>query len=127
MTIKFDNTAIQEAEDEYKQLNLTAEQKMMVESLVRMLGTRIPMRHLAMKGFAWRTIQKWQMDNHITIAEIPGLPPMKRLAAVKNMVEEGKKTYLRLLRSPEMEHVIIEAFDEAFKQYQEMAAQAGRK
>ncbi|MHA2297195.1 MAG: hypothetical protein ACXAEU_13220 [Candidatus Hodarchaeales archaeon] len=124
--MKFNDYAMREAEEEYKRLKLTPVQRGMVESLVQMLGTRIPMRHMAMKGFAWRTIQKWQVENHKTADQIPSLPPNERLKAVKDMVEDGKKTYLQILHSPELEYVIIDAFDNAFKQYQKLAAASGR-
>ena len=67
--IQFKPKSIEEAENDYKKLHLTAEQKQIVTSLAHLLNQYLPIPERAIKGFLWGVLKDYQVKYHYNLGE----------------------------------------------------------
>ena len=72
---------------------------------------------MAMKGFSWRAISKWQVENKKGINEIANEPPASKMKAVLQIMENLEGELTRILLKEEDSSKIKAATAEAFEFY----------
>ncbi|MHA2294548.1 MAG: hypothetical protein ACXAEU_20675 [Candidatus Hodarchaeales archaeon] len=117
MVLKWDNQIVYEAEEEYNRLQIDPAQKQIVESMAGLLCQYVPLRKLAMKGFAWRAIIKWQQDNHRALRDLMTIDAEKRIIAAKQIFVILENFLKAVLHNKEKESVVEEAMVKAFDFY----------
>jgi len=72
---------------------------------------------LAARGVVWLAMREWQISYKKTIAEIRDLPIPKRLKAVKEIFNIGKRMLKTMLNEPkdQNEMLVDIAYEKAFK------------
>ena len=113
MELKFDKTKVKEAEEEYLKLKLDPAQRGMVETMAQGMKAFVPVSEIAIKGFTWQVMTKWQRDNEMTLAGLHSLPLEERIEATKEMIGISKKIYVRLLwnATPQQKKMLEMGFD----------------
>ncbi len=111
MSIKFDSSAIEKEERNFRQLSLTKDQRNIVEALAEGLIQKIEISKLAAMGFMWRAVREWQVTNSMTLAQLEVSPPKERMLAVRQMSEIVKGYLINVLRNSEDENTVRRAAD----------------
>ena len=118
--MEFEAASIMQAEEEYKNLSVSEDQKEKVDAFARVLNQFIPISERALKGFLWRASQEYQVKHHVKLAE--GKEQMnptlvQRLQVVTEMFSILKKDLTRILVSKEQEPLLDEAINKATEYY----------
>ncbi len=120
ITLKFDLKKVQEAEDEYKKLTITPEQRQLIEQIAQMMQNLLPLSVMAIKGNTWYSIKEWQVNNKMKITEIAQINPHDRLKKAKELFLLGKERTCSMLANPEeQKHLIEEAYQKAWNIYEQ--------
>ena len=122
MVLTWNERVVNEAEEEYSRLQVAPAQTQIVVLMADLLCSFIPLKKLAMKGFAWRAIIKWQKDNHRPLTDLETIPPAQRLSAAKDIFANLEASLKAVLHNKERESIISEAMSKAMKFYKENAA-----
>lgn len=117
--INFDKEALKHTEEDYENIDCTANQSKLIEEISIFLCLIIKIPESAIRGIVWNALRDWQLKNNKTIAKIAEMPIGKRLNAVKEIFYIGRKILKRMLKDPKAKsEIIIDiAFERAFKFY----------
>ena len=115
--LKFKSSSIQEAEDYYKTLHTSADQRKRMEGLSKFLSQYLSIPERAIKGFFWRVATTYQMQRHMASSEADNLTPAERLEGLKDILSLLKKELTKILVSPDQEPLLEEAFKNMLKDY----------
>jgi hypothetical protein len=74
---------------------------------------------MAMKGFAWRAIIKWQKKNSRPVSDVAAMDAEKRISTVKYIFDELEASLKAVLHNKERESVITEGLANAFTFYKD--------
>ncbi len=77
-SMRFTDKGIEDAERDFSQLDILPIHRKMIEEVADVLLVYIDISRLALMGFAWRAIRKWQVDNQMTTVEITKEPLSRR-------------------------------------------------
>ena len=97
-SIKFNESAIQQAEKDYSKLTLTPEIKRDVEAFAIIFGRYIPMSELALRGFIHLALRDFQMQTHVDIRQVFAMTPSERdkyTEIVENLIYEKMSKVLQ--------------------------------
>lgn len=124
-TLIFKLSSIEKAEEEYKKLNITAEQHGRLNSFVKIIAQYIPLPERALRGFMWRAIREDQVERHVDLAEEARIADQRevdletRIAGIENILSRLKNNLTRLLVHSEQEPLLDKAFDKVIDFYKE--------
>ncbi|MFX1503281.1 MAG: hypothetical protein ACFFDH_20130 [Promethearchaeota archaeon] len=118
--INFSQNLIQQAEDEYNKLHLAASQKELLASLAHIFNQYIHIPERAMRGFIFRVVRDYQVEQHIILdEELNRADKTKRAKIATAIVRKLRDALTRVLISPEEEPLLDEAIKNAFNFYKE--------
>ena len=113
----FKKSSIEEAENYFKTIRIEKYQRRIVAAIAPLMCKYIPMSVMAMKGFSWRAISNWQVENKKGINELANDPPAVRMKAVLGIMENLDGELTRILLKQEDSFKIKQATAEAFEFY----------
>jgi hypothetical protein len=113
----FKKSSIEEAENYFKTIRIEKYQRRIVAAIAPLMCKYIPMSVMAMKGFSWRAISNWQVENKKGINELANDPPAVRMKAVLGIMENLEGELTRILLKQEDSFKIKQATAEAFEFY----------
>ncbi|MFX1395659.1 MAG: hypothetical protein ACFFAS_01305 [Promethearchaeota archaeon] len=121
--LKFERSFIEDAEAEYNKLKLAKDQKERISSYVRLISRYIPLPERALKGFMWRVLKEYQIENHQVLAEEATMKGSKAeiINGIERVFSMLKDQLTRTLVSNEQAPLLDKAFNEiteiVLKQY----------
>ena len=111
--IKFRISAVQEAEEYYKRLHMTAEQKKQVDSISKVLSHHVSIPERAIKGFFWRVLREYQIRRHMGLDESKNLSIDERIEGLKEIFSLLREDLTRILVDPEQSPLLDKAFEQS--------------
>ncbi|MFX1500181.1 MAG: hypothetical protein ACFFDH_04355 [Promethearchaeota archaeon] len=111
MGIKFNNQEISDAEKYYRTIHISERQKTLIEPVVKAISGQIHISELAIKGFLWRAITEWQMENQKELADVENLSADQRVHIFKIILDLIKKSFTRILIDKSQEPLLEKALD----------------
>ena len=119
--LKFDQEAVNKAEEEYKRLHLDPAQQDMIDSLTKIMNELVPIPETAVKGLIWKVVNNWQKMRRITIAELSNRPLRDRIEVSKEIIKQAKKFYINLLSeaTSEQKEMLERKFDTVLRKSSE--------
>ncbi|MBY8990307.1 MAG: hypothetical protein KGD58_06095 [Candidatus Lokiarchaeota archaeon] len=118
--IKFKPKSIEEAEEDYKKLHLTAEQKKIVVSLAQLINQYLPISERAIKGFIWRVLIAYQVKYHYNLGEEAkreDLSPADRMGGFLEIFGMLKEELTKILISQDQEPILDDTFEKVISFY----------
>jgi len=118
-SINFNKEILKSTEQDYKKVKITAEQSKTIQEISKLLLELIPLSELILKDCILHTLKEWQIKNNKLINEIVDMPIGRKLNAIKEMFNIGKKKLKSALTEPKKKsEIIIDiAFEKVFKSY----------
>ena len=104
---------------EYRTLQIAPAQREICEAVANTILQYIKMNDLALRGFIWKAVKKWQQDAQMTARELFTASKEEKVAAGTQVFEHLKNTLIRLLRNKEESGRLDEAIQAAYKLYTE--------
>ncbi len=115
----FQTTAIEKEAKDFSQLELHPKHRGMVEQVARVVEKYVDIDHLALMGFAWKSIKDWQIQHQMTALEVSMRSKQERDQATKEMLEICKGYLVRILQNPEDINILEKAMEDAYNYYLE--------
>ena len=116
--MRFTDKGIEDAERDFTELDILPIHRKMIEELADVLLVYIDISRLALMGFAWRAIRKWQVDNQMTAVEITKKgTPQQKMRAVREMFDNVEQSLRRVLRSDSDKEILAKAIDDGYEYY----------
>lgn len=115
--INFKKSSIEEAETYFKTVRMEKYQRRIVAAIAPLICKYVPMSIMAMKGFSWRAISRWQVENKRGIDELAKESPAGKMNAVLQIMENLEGELTRILLKEEDSSKIKAATAEAFDFY----------
>ena len=126
ITLKLDAKKVSQAEEEYKKLKITPEQRQLIDQIAQMMQQFVPIPVMAIKGNTWLSIKQWQTNNKMMIESITKMNPEQRLKSAKELFDLGKERMVNMLANPEeQKNLLDEAYEKAWNVYQQHVNKAG--
>ncbi|MFW9993265.1 MAG: hypothetical protein ACFFD4_14575 [Candidatus Odinarchaeota archaeon] len=119
MVLRWIDRTVIEAEEEYSRLQLEPVQKQIVDMVSGLLCQYVPLSKLAMKGFAWRSIIKWQQNNRRPLSDVEKMNAEQKTAAAKEIFDNLEVYLIAVLHNKENETVIRDGIHKALKFYKD--------
>jgi hypothetical protein len=99
-TVKFDESAIKNIEQDYTQNICSEVQSKLIREITKIICEFINIPELAMKGAVLKAIREWEYLNSKNINTIAKMPIDKSLNAVKEIFSISKRKIKELVSSP---------------------------
>ncbi len=113
----FDKASIEKEKQEFQKLFLAPEHRSIVDDMAKIVLRRIEIDPLALKGFVWRAMKKWQIENNLTMRELATKSKSDRVVAVKKITEMTRDSIKRVLKNKSDESLVDQVFEEVFQAY----------
>ena len=113
----FFNTEINKVKEEFTRLKLAPEHRKIVDDVAQIVLEHLEIDPLALKGFVWRAMKKWQMENKMTMAELAKQPKEIRINAVRKITEMTRDSIKKVLKNRSDEELINNVFEKVFEAY----------
>ncbi len=113
----FKKSSIEEAEAYFKTVRIEKYQRRIVAALAPLLCKYIPMSVMAMKGFSWRAISRWQVEKKRGLDELANESAAGKMKAVLQIMENLEGELSRILLKEEDSSKVKAATAEAFEFY----------
>ena len=120
--LKFDQKAIQDADEYYKKIHFKDNQKQIMDLVMSFISQFIPIPERALRGFMWQNLKNWQVENHKDLSYIAEASPNERLQIAIEILESFKVMLTRILIDEEQEPLLNEAIIKATNYYKEKFA-----
>ncbi len=113
--MEFKKRYLTEAEEYYKQLHLTSDQRRKVRLVAKLATQYIPMNEHAMCGFAFRALQEYQVDNKIELSAFESMSDEATLKMLTDTMNRVKNKLLKILikedQAPVLDDAIVKLLD----------------
>ncbi len=106
----------QEAKD-FSKLEIHPKHRGMVEQVARVIEKYIDINHLALMGFAWKSIKEWQVKHKMTALEVSRRSKKERDRATWEMFQICCRYLEKILRNPEDKQKLEIAINDAYDYY----------
>ena len=116
-TIGFKENLLSDAEDYYKQLHITREQRRKVRLVSKLATNYIPISEHAMCGFAFMAIRDYQVDNKIEMTEFENLSAEAKLEMFSDLLKRMRERLLKAIVKPEQTSVLDNAIKDVYDFY----------
>lgn len=118
-SINFNEEILKNTEQDYKKVKITAKQSKTIQEILNLLFEFIPISELPLKGWVLPSLIEWQIKNNKLIDEIANMSIGRKLNAIKDIFNIGKKNLKNALAEPKKKNEIIIdiAFEQGFKSY----------
>lgn len=123
MAFTFNQEAITEAEEDYSKLQVSAEQRPIIEGVANVLSNYVNISKIALKGFIWRVVKDWQKKHSKAASEIATMNPEDRVKNIGEMFDMLNDYLAKILRSSDQKAALSEAIDDGFEFYKSEFAQ----
>ncbi|MFX1275582.1 MAG: hypothetical protein ACFFBP_03980 [Promethearchaeota archaeon] len=107
--MEFKKKSLTEAENYYKQLHLTSDQRRKVRLVAKLATQYIPISEHAMCGFAFRALQEYQIENKIELTEFESMSNEATLKMINDAMNRVKNQLLKILIDKKQEPVLDDA------------------
>jgi hypothetical protein len=118
-TIEFDQTAVSEAENAFKKVEMAPEQKGIVDGIAKVLCNFVPISELGMKGFISFVFRDYQIQEKTLVSGISTMTPTDRVKTVGKLFDMLIERLKPVLKNKTDEAQITEAVHKAFTYYKE--------
>ena len=116
-TIGFKENLLSDAEDYYKQLHITREQRRKARLVSKLATNYIPISEHAMCGFAFMAIRDYQVDNKIEMTEFENLSAEAKLEMFSDLLKRMRERLLKAIVKPEQTSVLDNAIKDVYDFY----------
>jgi len=107
--MEFKEKSLTEAEDYYKTLHLTSDQRRKVRLVAKLATQYIPMSEHAMCGFAFRSLKEYQVDNKIELSAFETMSDEATLEMLTDTMNRVKIHLLKILIKKEQAPILDDA------------------
>jgi len=115
--IGFKEETLSDAEDYYKQLHITREQRRKVRLVSKLATSYIPISEHAMCGFTFMAIRDYQVDNKIKMTEFEDLSAEAKLEMFSDLLKRIRERLLHAIVKPEQTSVLDNAIKDVYEFY----------
>lgn len=113
--MEFKTKELTEAEDYYKELHLTSDQRRQVRLVSKVATNYIPISEHAMCGFAFRALKEYQVDNKIEMSAFESMSDDTILEMLSDVMNRVKNQLLKILiqeeQAPVLDDAIVKLID----------------
>ena len=113
--MEFKEKELKEAEDYYKTLRLTSDQKRKVRMVAKLATKYVPISEHAMSGFAFRALKEYQVDNKIEMSAFESMSPEATMEMLTDAMNRVKNHLLKILvekeKAPQLDDAITKLLD----------------
>ncbi len=113
----FQEDKVKQVEDEFSKLVISPQQKRQVYAISKLLAQKIPISELALRGFIWKAIVKFQREDKVFFAEGEHFTPEERIRNTYKIAKHVQDNLVKILRRNTDAHLIEEAMEEAMEFY----------
>ncbi len=113
----FNKASIEKEKQAFQKLTLAPEHRVIVDDVAKIVLQHIEIDPLALRGFVWRAMKRWQVENNLTMKELATRPKPERIAAVKKITEMTRDSIKRVLKNESDEDLIDRVFEDVFQAY----------
>lgn len=110
--IRFNNQEILDAEKYYRTIHISERQKTLLEPVAKAISDQINVSERAVKGFLWRAVREWQMENQKDLAEVEALSPDQRVYLFEKILDLIKQSFTRILIDDSQMPLLDKALDD---------------
>ena len=118
----FDAVKVKEAEADYGKLKLTQQQKENVTVMAKLLAGSIPISELALRGFIWKAISKFQKENQTYLEQGSDYTIEDKIKKTYAIAMEVRNNLVKILKRSTDVSEIDRALQEVMKFYKENLA-----
>ena len=113
--MEFKANGLTEAEDYYKELHLTSDQRRKVRLVSKLATNYIPISEHAMCGFAFRALKEYQVDNKIELSAFESMSAEAKVEMLADVMNRVKNQLLKILikqeQAPTIDKAIVNLLD----------------
>ena len=113
---------VRQEEEEFEKIILSPEQKQNVVAMASLLATKLPIWELALRGFIWKAIKKYQIINREYMKDGERLTPEMKIQKTYEIAMEVRNNLVKILERSQDASIVDEALQEAMKLYKEKMA-----
>ncbi len=113
---------VRQEEEEFEKIILSPEQKQNVVAMASLLATKLPISELALRGFIWKAIKKYQIINREYMKDGERLTPEMKIQKTYEIAMEVRNNLVKILERSQDASIVDEALQEAMKLYKEKMA-----
>jgi len=117
LRIMFIESKVREAEDIYRNVDITRSQRKIIEVLAAKLHEYVPMKEIAIRGFALKATREWQLANRELAASLENLTTKERMKFMKEVLNIMKGSLSRCLIDPKEKNKIDEGIEATLQFY----------
>ena len=99
---------------DYSQLEITPEQRAIVDDLARIIAETAGLSPAPMRGFFWRSLREWQKNNQLPTTAIRDMSPRRRIHAGQEIFKTFKEHVLGTLQTEQERQRFRLAYAEGF-------------
>jgi len=103
----------------YSRLELSSEQRPMMDGIAKIIGQFLEINHLALKGFIWRSLKDLQVEHNVTTKDIGAMEPQERGKFALEAFDNLKGYLKKVLRDEANYSVIDNSIDQGIEFYKE--------
>ncbi len=115
--LMFQEKKVKEIEDEYSKLVVSPQQKKQIYAISKLLVQKIPISEIALRGFIWKAIVKFQKEDKSFMADGEHYTPEERIRKTYRIANHVQDNLIKILKRKTDEHIIKEAMEEAMEYY----------
>ena len=94
----FREDKVKEVEDEFSRIVINPQQRRQVYAISKLLAQKVPISELALRGFIWKAIVKFQREDRVFFAEGEHFTPEERIRNTYRIAEHVRDNLIKILR-----------------------------
>ena len=110
---RIDGTGVA-ARADFAQLQVSLEQRKIVETLAEIIGEASGISAAPLRGFFWRSLREWQKRNQLPTTAIRDMPPRRRIRAAQEIFKTFQELVLTTLTSEYHRRRFREAYSQGY-------------
>ena len=115
----FDAVKVKEAEADYGKLKLTQQQKENVTVMAKLLAGRIPISELALRGFIWKAISKFQKQTQTYLEQGSDFSVEDKVEYTYTIAMEVRNNLVKILKRSTDVSEVDQALHEVMEFYKD--------
>ena len=117
MTFQFQEKALQDAEKNYKKVELDAQKRQIVNNVAKIISKYLDINELALRGFVLFSVKETQQDFHLELKNMASMTPIERKRFIQTVFKKiGQKLEKIFLPSSDADYTKLhEALEKALE------------
>ena len=117
MTFQFQEKALQDAETNYKKVELDDQKRQVVNNVAKIISKYLNINELALRGFVLFSVKETQQEFHLELKNMANMTPIERKRFIQTVFKKiGQKLEKIFLPSSDADYAKLhEALEKALK------------